>query len=95
MSDAIGTVLVIDDDPSVRNALGDLFASVGLRVAVFGSPLEFLRSALPDTPSCLVLDVRLPDEFHPKDVHELIEGLLGLTSKFIPYVLSFLVLGLR
>lgn len=43
----------------------------------------------------LVLDVRLPDEFHPKDVHEFIEGLLGLTSKFIPYALSFLVLGLR
>jgi uncharacterized membrane protein len=43
----------------------------------------------------LVLDVRLPDEFHPKDVHDLVEGLLGLTSKFIPYVLSFLVLGLR
>jgi FixJ family two-component response regulator len=44
----------------VRGALGDLFASVGLRVELFGSPTEFLRAKLPDAPCCLVLDVRLP-----------------------------------
>jgi FixJ family two-component response regulator len=71
MSDVVGTVLVIDDDPSVRNALGDLFASVGLRVALFASPIEFLRSALPDTPSCLVLDVRLPGKSGLDFQHEL------------------------
>ena len=43
----------------------------------------------------LVLDVRLPEEFHPHDANELIEALRGLTPKFVPYVLSFLVLGLR
>ena len=43
----------------------------------------------------LVLDVRLPEEFQPHDVNELIAGLRGLTSKFVPYVISFLVLGLR
>ena len=43
----------------------------------------------------LVLDVRLPDDFHAQNAHELIEGLLGLTTKFIPYALSFVVLGLR
>jgi FixJ family two-component response regulator len=53
-------VFVIDDDPSLRNALTNLFRSVGLRVEVFGSAPEFLQSAPPDVPSCLVLDIRLP-----------------------------------
>jgi uncharacterized membrane protein len=43
----------------------------------------------------LVLDVRLPEEFHPHSAQELLDGLLGLWPKFFPYVLSFLVLGLR
>jgi uncharacterized membrane protein len=43
----------------------------------------------------LVLDVRLPDEFHPHDANDLFQALLGLMPKFLPYVLSFLVLGLR
>jgi uncharacterized membrane protein len=43
----------------------------------------------------LVLDVRLPDDFHARDTNELLQGLLGLLPKFWPYVLSFLVLGLR
>jgi FixJ family two-component response regulator len=54
------TVFVIDDDASVREALADLFASVGLGVETFGSTGEFLRSKRTDHPSCLVLDVRLP-----------------------------------
>jgi FixJ family two-component response regulator len=54
------TVLVVDDDPSVRGALKDLFESVGLRVEVFASPRDFLDGKRPDAPSCLVLDVRLP-----------------------------------
>lgn len=43
----------------------------------------------------LVLDVRLPDDFHPRDGVELAEALIGLWPKFLPYVLSFGVLGLR
>jgi uncharacterized membrane protein len=43
----------------------------------------------------LVLDVRLPDDFHPQDGDELLQGLGGLWPKFLPYVLSFGVLGLR
>src|SRR5215470_14093655 len=43
----------------------------------------------------LVLDVRLPEEFHPQGAGDLIEALRGLSAKFVPYVLSFLVLGLR
>jgi FixJ family two-component response regulator len=55
-------VLVIDDDPSVRNGLTLLFRSVGFETRAFGSSQEFLQSTLPDVPSCLVLDVRLPDQ---------------------------------
>src|SRR5271165_4185113 len=43
----------------------------------------------------LVLDVRLPESFEPRDARELIQGLLDLTPKFLPYALSFAVLGLR
>ena len=53
-------VFVIDDDESMRRALTNLFESVGLRVDTFGSASEFLQRRLPDVPSCLVLDVRLP-----------------------------------
>jgi FixJ family two-component response regulator len=53
-------VFVIDDDASVREALRNLFRSVGLRVEVFGSAPEFLQSKLPDVASCLILDIRLP-----------------------------------
>jgi FixJ family two-component response regulator len=58
--DADPVVLVIDDDMAIRESLASLFQSVGLQVKVFGSAPEFLRSSLPDAPSCLVLDVRLP-----------------------------------
>ena len=54
------TVLVVDDDASVRAALNDLFQSVGLPVEVFASTQEFLKNRRPEGPGCLVLDVRLP-----------------------------------
>ena len=53
-------VFVVDDDASVRDSLGSLFRSVGLRVELFGSADDFLQSQRPDAPCCLVLDVRLP-----------------------------------
>lgn len=53
-------VLVVDDDISVREALGSLIRSVGLRVETFASAQEFLARARADAPTCLVLDVRLP-----------------------------------
>jgi uncharacterized membrane protein len=43
----------------------------------------------------LVLDVRLPEEVHPQDANELVQALRSLMPKFLPYVLSFGVLGLR
>ena len=54
------TVLVVDDDASVREALSDLFQSVGLTVEVYASAQEFLKNERPEGPGCLVLDVRLP-----------------------------------
>jgi FixJ family two-component response regulator len=53
-------VFVVDDDDAVRQSLSSLFRSVGLQVKAFSSAAEFLQSKLPDCPSCLVLDVRLP-----------------------------------
>jgi FixJ family two-component response regulator len=53
-------VFVIDDDPLVRGALSSLFRSIGLHVEVFESAIELLKARLPDVPSCLVLDIRLP-----------------------------------
>jgi FixJ family two-component response regulator len=53
-------VFIVDDDESLRESLSSLLRSVGLRVQVFGSPLEFLNSDRPDVAGCLVLDVRLP-----------------------------------
>jgi FixJ family two-component response regulator len=54
------TVLVIDDDEDLRLSLGSLLRSVGMQVRLFGSAGEFLEKPIPDTPCCLVLDVRLP-----------------------------------
>ena len=58
--DNASVVFVIDDDASIRKSLSSLLRSVGLHVEVFSSPSEFLGSKLPNAPSCLVLDVRLP-----------------------------------
>jgi FixJ family two-component response regulator/DNA-binding winged helix-turn-helix (wHTH) protein len=56
------TVVVIDDDPDVREALRGLLRTVGLRVELFASVQEFLDSSPQDLPGCLVLDVRLPGQ---------------------------------
>lgn len=61
MSSADPIVYVVDDDPFVRGALSSLIRSVGLRATTFASTGDFLRYARPDAPSCLVLDVLLPD----------------------------------
>jgi len=50
---------VVDDDESMREAVGRLLRSVGLRVELFASAHEFLAFQMPDVPSCLILDVRL------------------------------------
>ena len=57
---AESVVLVVEDDASIRNALRRLFSSVGQQVQSFGSAAELLQAELPDVPSCLILDIRLP-----------------------------------
>ena len=54
------TVVVIDDDEEIREGLQGLLGSVGLCVEVFASVQKFLENGRPDSPGCLVLDVRLP-----------------------------------
>jgi len=53
-------VFVVDDDASIREALGSLIESAGLGVETFASAQDFLQHKRPKTPACLVLDVRLP-----------------------------------
>jgi FixJ family two-component response regulator len=61
MTDENALVFVVDDDAPLRESLTNLLRSVGLQVATFASAQAFLHSPRPDGPSCLVLDVRLPD----------------------------------
>ena len=56
------TVIIIDDDLAIREAVSDLIQSIGFRTIVMASVDEFRRSGQPSGPSCLVLDVRLPGQ---------------------------------
>jgi FixJ family two-component response regulator len=53
-------VVVIDDDRGFRESLERLLRSAGLHVLAFASVAEFARSPPPDSPTCLILDVRMP-----------------------------------
>ncbi|HEY1543395.1 MAG TPA: response regulator [Xanthobacteraceae bacterium] len=53
-------VFVVDDDQSLRDALGNLFRNVGLRVETFATAGDFVKRKLPDVATCLVLDIRMP-----------------------------------
>ena len=57
---AVPTVFIVDDDGGMRRAVQDLVESVGLRAVSFATGLEFLNRKRTSDPSCLVLDVRLP-----------------------------------
>jgi len=61
MSQQTQIIFVIDDDFRVREALSDLFASRNLDCVLFESAVEYLRFSRPNVPSCLLLDVSLPD----------------------------------
>jgi len=54
-------VLVVDDDAGIRAALSSLLSAHNLRVVTFGSAAEYMAYPRPDVPSCLILDVELPD----------------------------------
>lgn len=73
-----GTVYVVDDDVSIREALSSLLRSAGLRVETFGSAREFRQASHVDAPACLVLDVHLPDGSGldlPKELRDMDEPL--------------------
>jgi len=76
-------VFVVDDDVSVRDALTDLFRSVGLEVESFASAQEFLSSKRPEAPGCIVLDVRLPGQSGLEFQRTLIKSRIPLPVIFV------------
>jgi FixJ family two-component response regulator len=60
MREETPSLVVIDDDASIRKSLDNLFRSIGFQVELFASPEEFLQSNRVDRPGCMVLDVRFP-----------------------------------
>ena len=76
-------VVVIDDDPEIRDALRGLLRAVGLRVETFASVQEFLASAPADLPGCLVLDVELPGQSGLEFQEELAKAKLRLPIIFV------------
>ncbi|HDR9095576.1 response regulator [Burkholderia vietnamiensis] len=76
-------VYVVDDDDSMRNALGRLFRSVGLGVELFASAQEFLDFDKRDVPSCLILDVRLKGQSGLALQEQIVAGDLQLPIIFI------------
>jgi FixJ family two-component response regulator len=60
MTSASSMVFVVDDDQSIREGLSSLIRSIGLDVETYASAHEYLRRSPPQSPACLVLDVRMP-----------------------------------
>ncbi|PJR91047.1 response regulator transcription factor [Brucella intermedia] len=54
-------VFIVDDDERIREALEELLESYGMCTMAFGSAADYVNASKPDVPSCLVLDVKLPD----------------------------------
>jgi FixJ family two-component response regulator len=77
------TIVVIDDDASMRRALENLLKSVGFAVELFASPQEFLQSERPDRPGCIVLDVRFPGRSGLDMQHDLANSEVQLPIIFI------------
>jgi FixJ family two-component response regulator len=83
VKDSAAWVFAVDDDPSVCRAVARLLRSAGWRVKAFSSAAEFLQFERPDAPSCLVLDVQLPDLDGLALQHSLAEGHVALPIIFI------------
>jgi FixJ family two-component response regulator len=54
-------VYLVDDDAALRDAVADLLASIGIETMAFGSASEYQAAVKRDAPSCLILDIELPD----------------------------------
>jgi FixJ family two-component response regulator len=83
MSDPDPVIFVVDDDPSIRDALTSLIRSVALRVETFESARAFLIRQPSDAPGCLVLDVRLPGLSGLDLQHELAAARIDIPIIFI------------
>jgi RNA polymerase sigma factor (sigma-70 family) len=83
MSEPEPIVFVVYDDPSVRRAMKRLIGCVGLQVELYGSAQEFLASKLPNVPSCLVLDIRLPGTSGLSLQHQLAKANIQIPIIFI------------
>jgi len=82
-SEAHSTVLIIDDDADLRNSVGRLLKSVGLNAQLFASIPDFLKTERPNTPACLVLDIRLPGKSGLDFQRELASANIHLPVVFI------------
>ena len=82
-SPAPATVFVIDDDGDVRASIQRLLKTVGLRGEAFASAQDFLRRNMPDGPSCLILDIRLPGMSGLEVQRKLIDAGLSIPIIFI------------
>jgi FixJ family two-component response regulator len=78
-----GTVIVVDDDPAMREALRNLLRSVGLLVETYASGAEFFCAQLSGGPCCLVVDVRLPGKSGLEIHDELVRSNVALPVIFI------------
>jgi FixJ family two-component response regulator len=83
MTEAEPIIIVVDDDPGIREALGSLLRSVGLQVRLLASVPEFLETGRPAGPTCLVLDVRLPGRSGLDFQRELVAAEIELPIIFI------------
>jgi len=83
MTSLLGTVFIVEDDAGVRTAMHRLLKSVGLNAEVFAAPHEFLARKLPDAPSCLILDVRLPEISGLEVQRKLIEAGVDIPIVFV------------
>ena len=87
-AEAEALVYIVDDDASVRAAIEDLLASVGLCVRAFGATREFLdhwqrQQPPPQGPACLVLDIRMPGQSGMDFRRQMLEMGLKLPTIFI------------
>jgi FixJ family two-component response regulator len=86
MKEAAPTVFVVDDDADLRESLGWLFESAGLRFKCYSTAHEFLTDYKPEEPGCLLLDVRMPEVMDlviARKPNKIIAAGLGISPKTV------------
>ena len=89
MTTPAAPVYIVDDDASVRDAVGRLVRSAGWKTETFASAQEFLASPWADVPSCLILDVQLPGLSGLDLQQQLAKAARGPRSFFSPATVTF------